>query len=420
MFCTSLWTQSSNDGKLAILVFTVTLFAFVVESQLTQYVQTTLNYRHPFLLFWIVHSSFIVSLPCHLLYLTITTSHSFSALWKGLVFANAQHLNGIDSRSSISSTRFPVSKFIYLMLTLTAAITMPALLWFAAIEMASILLSFAQMPFFEVSRMSLATIWNTNAFFAYVFSVKVFGLKWEARKLGAVLLATFGVLAVVYGGSTVSSPSDEASSNSTTFLDPTGPLVGDILTVIASVGYAGYQVYYKKYVSLPSVPEFSEDYRPLSASEDIESDMAPHATTYLIGSEQFISDDTVYPPPFGLYSNFWTSAIGSCTFAVLWIPLPILHWLGIETFTLPGSFSTVAAIAGIALTGSMFNAGFMITLALWGPIITSVGGLLTIVLVFFSDIILGATESLTIWGVAGSATIVVAFGVLAYDMFQQG
>ncbi|KAJ3815968.1 hypothetical protein F5876DRAFT_29217 [Lentinula aff. lateritia] len=407
MSCTSFWTQSSRDDKLAIFVFTVTLFAFVVESQLTQYIQTTLNYRHPFFLFWIVHSSFVISLPCHLLYLVLATPHSFSALWKGLVWANTQHLNGPEHCSSINpQTTFPVNKFIYLMLTLTAAITMPALLWFAAIEMASVT--------------DVTAIWNTNAFFAYVFSVKIFGLKWESRKLGAVVLATLGVLAVVYGGSTVSSPSDTVEEAVLSFPKSTGPLIGDILTLIASVGYAGYQVYYKKHVSPSFVPEFAEDYRPLSAAEgDPESDTL-HATSHLNESEQSIKGiETVYPPPFGLYSNFWTSAIGACTFAVLWIPLPILHWLGIETFSLPENLITVGAIAGIAFTGSLFNAGFMITLALWGPIITSVGGLLTIVLVFFSDIILGATESLTIWGVAGSATIVVAFGVLAYDMFQQ-
>ncbi|GAW03599.1 duf6 domain [Lentinula edodes] len=365
MFCPSFWTQSSRDDKLAIFVFTVTLFAFVVESQLTQYIQTTLNYRHPFLLFWIVHSSFVISLPCHLLYLILATPHSFSALWKGLVLANTQHLNGPEHCSSISSqTKFPVNKFTYLMLTLTAAITMPALLWFAAIEMASVT--------------DVTAIWNTNAFFAYVFSVKIFGLKWESRKLGAVVLATLGVLAVVYGGSTVSSPSDTVEEADLSFPKSTGPLVGDILTLIASVGYAGYQVYYKKHVSPSFVPEFAEDYRPLSAAEG----------------------DSDLPAAFRLV--FQLLDIGDR-----------------ETFSLPENLTTVGAIAGIALTGSLFNAGFMITLALWGPIITSVGGLLTIVLVFFSDIILGATESLTIWGVAGSATIVVAFGVLAYDMFQQ-
>ena len=50
----------------------------------------------------------------------------------------------------------------------------------------------------------------------------------------------------------------------------------------------------------------------------------------------------------------------------------------------------------------------------------SVGNLLTIVLVFVSDIVFGgAVHTITAWSLLGSGGIVVAFGVLAYDMLQQ-
>jgi hypothetical protein len=58
-------------------------------------------------------------------------------------------------------------------------------------------------------------------------------------------------------------------------------------------------------------------------------------------------------------------------------------------------------------------------LGIWGPIITSVGALLTIVLVFLTDVFIrGATESVTIYSVVGSGVIVAAFGMLAYDMYR--
>lgn len=54
---------------------------------------------------------------------------------------------------------------------------------------------------------------------------------------------------------------------------------------------------------------------------------------------------------------------------------------------------------------------------MWGPIITSVGNLLTIVLVFFSDVIFGAgIQAVTGWSLVGCGAIIAAFGVLAYDM----
>lgn len=50
---------------------------------------------------------------------------------------------------------------------------------------------------------------------------------------------------------------------------------------------------------------------------------------------------------------------------------------------------------------------------------TSIGNLLTIVLVFFSDIIFGgAVETITVWGMLGCGAIVSAFGILAYDMMR--
>ena len=61
-----------------------------------------------------------------------------------------------------------------------------------------------------------------------------------------------------------------------------------------------------------------------------------------------------------------------------------------------------------------------ILLGLWGPIVTSVGNLLTIVLVFISDIVFGgAVQTITVWSLLGSGGIIAAFGVLAYDMLQR-
>jgi hypothetical protein len=59
-------------------------------------------------------------------------------------------------------------------------------------------------------------------------------------------------------------------------------------------------------------------------------------------------------------------------------------------------------------------------LGVWGPIIVSVGNLLTIVLVFLSDVFFGAgIKSVTLWSSIGSSVIVAAFAVLAYDMFRR-
>ncbi|KAF5385321.1 hypothetical protein D9615_001506 [Tricholomella constricta] len=236
-------------------------------------------------------------------------------------------------------------------------------------------------------------IWNTNAFFAYVITVKLFKLKWEPRRLLAVLLATLGVIVVVYGGSTSdddAQPSIKQSSTdiAPTSIKPSAPLIGDLLTLVASIGYGLYQVLYKKYAALSTDPEVVSDrlYDQIP-SENLsvaQCNTADHA-------------NAVHPLPFGLHANFLTTCMGLLTLVILWLPIPFLHYFDIEPFMLPPNSKTTLAIAGISLSGVVFNAGFMVLLGIWGPIITSVGNLLTIVLVFISDAAQLPTPSKTPW-----------------------
>jgi len=185
--------------------------------------------------------------------------------------------------------------------------------------------------------------------------------------------------------------------------------------LFASFGYGLYQVLYKIYAALPSDPEVVSDglYQEISGEDGIRDPDPDHDL-------RSIQEVAVYPPPFGFHPNLLTSVMGFFTFILLWIPIPFLHYSGAEIFRLPPNFFTVLAISGIALGGVVFNAGFMVLLGIWGPIIVSVGNLLTIVLVLMSDCIFGAgTDTLTAWSLLGSGSIVLAFGVLAYDMFTK-
>lgn len=279
-------------------------------------------------------------------------------------------------------------------------------------------------------------MWNTNAFFAYLFSVRIFHLQWERRKLGAVLLATGGVLAVVYGGATaheesLSSKSVQAPSGTR----PTAPAVGIILTLMAAILVALYQVMYKKHAALPFDPEgesaITEGYAQLNPTEAIEAALHEHGEP--------LKDDRmgVYPPPFGLFSNMFTSTIGVATISVLWILIPLLHWFGLETFRAPPDLATTLGILGIALTGLVFNAGWMVSritlhaclnvdsfprqvlLGIWGPIVVSVGNLLQIILMPVSDALFGGSAAvITVWSLVGSGVIVAAFCILVYDMLR--
>jgi len=184
----------------------------------------------------------------------------------------------------------------------------------------------------------------------------------------AVLLATVGVMAVIYGGASIQGDSNKRPEISRTVPTATAPLLGDLLTLVASVGYGLYQVFYKRYLALPSDPEREESpqssYVPIPrTSFDDASDADSLTEDPTSGDSQPTSDTTIttiYPPPFGLHPNLLTSLAGILTFLFLWLPLPVLHYVGAEPFHWPTNWYVVLVISGIAVTGVIFNAGFMV------------------------------------------------------------
>jgi len=204
-------------------------------------------------------------------------------------------------------------------------------------------------------------------------NVRLHNAKVQVLKLSAVLLACVGVLFVVYESQSVSS--DPALSSSSTRTSPkamsggSAPLIGNLLTLAASIGYAAYQVLYKHFVALPSgpgesisapVPPLSPlsstraEYEPLVTDDD-ESISSSHS---LRTHSSAVSDGSTLA--FGLYPNLLTSAIGVATFITLWPFLVVLHWTGAEKFTLPADGRTWASVAGITLGGVAFNSAYMV------------------------------------------------------------
>lgn len=193
---------------------------------------------------------------------------------------------------------------------------------------------------------------------------------------------------IVYGEGASSKGS---SSNGTPAAIPNTPkgatskeLLGDFLTLVASVGYALYQVAYKKYAALPVDGDpgavMSSGYQAITDAEQGPSYFSPRGfpntrprgishtplfTSQPQSREENLEDDDknsnppIYPT-FGLHPNFLTSCIGLCTLLFLWIPIPILHYTGIEPFVLPPDLKTWVAVIALSCCGVAYNAGFMV------------------------------------------------------------
>ena len=174
-----------------------------------------------------------------------------------------------------------------------------------------------------------------------------------------MLLATFGVMVVVYGGSsqTGSSNFGKAAFQAKISIKPSAPLVGDLLTLASAIACGLYQALYKKYAALPSDTELIAEQNRYHPILDDYTEIDSGEAASLVES---VKEDVVYPPPFGLHPDLLVSFAGLLTLTLLWIPLPLLHYSGIERFRLPDSLTTSIAIAGIAASGIVFNAGFTV------------------------------------------------------------
>jgi drug/metabolite transporter (DMT)-like permease len=202
----------------------------------------------------------------------------------------------------------------------------------------------------------LTAIYNTSCFWAYLFSIILLDESIRAEKIIAIFLSIAGVVIM-----TLSDSKDNGHFSIVT-------LMGDLLSCFGALMYGLYQVLYKKLGS-PPTPSF-------------------------------------------LFANTLTGLIGVHTFFFLWIPIPLLHFTGIEIFELPDS-GTFGYILLIALAGVFFNASFMLVIALTSPLFCAIGIMLTIPIVAWVDLITINTP-ITVNTVVGSFCILIAFVLLSW------
>ncbi|KAG8701377.1 hypothetical protein FRC09_005404 [Ceratobasidium sp. 395] len=293
-----------------------------------------------------------------------------------------QHQILVRQPSTQDDPKFPWIRYIIFISLITAGISCPALLWYASVSLAPYVPAFSPSytPHIYVPlkmKLTLSSprvgdvtaIFNTHAFWAYLLSTALLPprdgtSRWQPHNLAAVLLACVGVFAIVYG----SADADQTVGTGATATASSTAFLGNILTLISAMSYALYQVAYKKY----AVPEAyrGEEYEPLRTDE---TETRSRNTR---GGEKL---------PFGLFANFITSSAGLATLGALWVPMAVMHWVGASKLKLPPDGWTTMCVAAIVVSGIAANAGFMILLSLWGPIVASVGNLLTIVLVMVAD-----------------------------------
>jgi drug/metabolite transporter (DMT)-like permease len=182
-------------------------------------------------------------------------------------------------RASQSS---PIPYMLKMTTIVTCALTVAGGSWYVAVNL--------------TTASDLTAIYNCSAFFAYAFSIPLLHEKLRLSKVVAVAIATCGVFVVAYGDSGNKSDGGARGDKSPPSHEAENRALGNMIIGVGSVLYGFYEVLYKKLACPP---------------------------------------DGCSPGRGMIFANMFGSLMGSFTLLVLWIPLPILNYIGLEEFALP-------------------------------------------------------------------------------------
>ncbi|KAI9742358.1 MAG: hypothetical protein M1818_003891 [Claussenomyces sp. TS43310] len=354
----------------AAFFLALSLVSFTVQTETARYIQQDLHWDKAYCMLYLTHGSWSLLWPFQLLVLRIQKwNMPWKTFWRRhayLVRTTAQMVE-TQELDIPRGQRSPIPYFIKMTAFITCALTVAGGSWYVAVNM--------------TSSADLTAIYNCSAFFAYAFSVPLLKEKLRFGKSFAVIVAIVGVLIVAYGDSKPEGKTDPDGEPG----DPSGGedeaknrLLGNLIIGVGSVLYGFYEVLYKKLACPP---------------------------------------EGVSPGRGMIFANTFGSMIGCFTLAVLWIPLPILHFTGLERFELPRG--EAAWMMLISVLGNVtFSGSFLVLISLTSPVLSSVAALLTIFIVAIVDWLLTG-KPLKGAAMVGGVLIISAFGLLSWSTFRE-
>ncbi|KAI8968525.1 hypothetical protein BDF20DRAFT_896870 [Mycotypha africana] len=376
---------------LAGIMLAICIIAFVIQTELAQYVQRSTNYAKPYFILYISHSCYIFMLPlqffaeyfssCHhsnkeedgneqesRRYLSIherlhdVIQEIVSCVTVSLDALQYRHEgNSGNPSDDSSSNKKRILLLLKLCLILAVLLTLPSYIWYVSVNLTSM--------------SNLTAIYNTGCFFAYLFNILMLHDRLVLSKGFAVILSMLGVLTMAIWADSSSDEGDSSSllNGNSSGGENTNSWLGIAVATSGAAFYGFYEVYYKKYAS-PAQPTI-------------------------------------------LFANIMTGIIGIATFIFLWLPLPLLHWSGVEPFELP-EWTTFKYILLVASMSVIYNATFMAVIALVNPVYAAVGVMLTVPAVAVTDVLLTGVMVPTST-VIGSILILVSFFVLNKQVLNE-
>lgn len=361
----------------AAFLLALSLVSFTVQTETAVYIQHQLKWDKPYCMLYMTHGSWVLLWPAMLAVLRLQSRDTpWPAFWRRHVQLLRQTALMVQHQTLHPTPRQALVSPVRYMLTTTAAITCALTLaggsWYVAVNL--------------TTASDLTAIYNCSAFFAYAFSIPILREKVRLDKVVAVAIAIVGVFVVAYGdvspakhgsksgggaGGDKAPPSHEAENRG----------FGNTVIGVGSVLYGLYEVLYKKLACPP---------------------------------------EGAAPDKGVIFANTFGSLIGAFTLTVLWIPLPLLHYMGWEIFELPrGEQAWMMAVS--VLANATFSGAFLALISLTSPVLSSVAALLTIFIVAIVDQLLPPplNSPLTPAAIVGGLLIIGAFLLLSYATYKE-
>ncbi|PNS20205.1 hypothetical protein CAC42_5655 [Sphaceloma murrayae] len=355
----------------------LSLISFTVQTETAVYIQHTLKWNKAYSMLYLTHGSWSLLWPTQLLILRMQKwNMPWKTFWRRhiqIVRTTAQMVEHqtLHVPSSLSR-KSPIPYFIKTTAFVTCALTVAGGSWYVAVDM--------------TTASDLTAIYNCSAFFAYAFAIPLLHEKLKWSKVFAVAVAIAGVLVVAYGDT---APSKHGNKSGGGAGGPKAPqkdeasnrALGNIIIGIGSVLYGFYEVLYKKVACPP---------------------------------------DGCSPGRGMIFANTFGSMIGTFTLLVLWMPIPILHYTGLETFELPRGEAAWMLLISV-LANATFSGSFLVLISLTSPVLSSVAALLTIFLVAVVDQLLPPPLNSPLSGaaIAGGGLIIAAFLLLSWATYRE-
>ncbi|KAI4211090.1 MAG: hypothetical protein LQ351_006098 [Letrouitia transgressa] len=344
----------------------LSLVAFVVQSETAVYISKKLGWKKPYAMMYATHGSWFLLWPIQLLILRIRSwKTSWRAFWRRHLYILRTTAQMVESQDLHLTTKeahkSPVGFILRKTAIVTTSLTIAGGSWYVAVGLTSV--------------SDLTAIYNCSAFFAYAFSIPLLNDKLRFDKVFAVIVAIAGVMTIAYGDSR---PASIGGDDSPDYNEANNRVLGNIIIGVGSILYGLYEVLYKKLACPP---------------------------------------EGVSPSRGAIFANTFGSLIGLFTLLVLWIPLPILHFTGLEPFMWPpGEARWLLFVSTVA--NAVFSGSFLVLISLTSPVLSSVAALLTIFLVCITDWV-RTGEALSTAAIVGGLLIIGAFLLLSWSTYRE-